>query len=244
MINLDPALGLQEQKSEIECTARTIISKQQHEYGVTAHDLSIAWEEGTSDTLSTVARVNSDILYLNTPLLVTIPYYNALRETLVSLEIGTPEGKKSINLPYGKLIDWLWLGPHMKCPIAGEIKALSRAQMCGEIARALTEAALKKLDGWLASNHSDALCIRKGIVDVYESIFSMSTPTLVSERIWNLYDTDVRSWRESSGGYHLLAPYLISYFTCNEVIKILSEAGPPMRHENLPTYFSRVFALL
>lgn len=239
MTAMNPKLGIQEQCREVETTVKQIMNKLRLTYTVPVPEFMIVWEENIFDLSGSLARIENHRLYLNKLLLATKPYYEKLRSLPVTLELGTPYGNKILTFPYGKILDLLGEAPLLP---EGEV-LVHDIQIRGEITRVIIREALAQLDGWLASDTSDARCLRNGIMSSYEHLMQGTTPTPVSDRIWEK-DPDVQAWRESSGGFPLLFPYLKDHSYYDEVVAYLGRSGPPRENETLPEYIARALSEL
>jgi hypothetical protein len=236
--------GLQAQALKVESMVTAIIAELKNRYGVPVPKLAVVWDKGDPRPFSTCARVENNNLYLSWTDLVFIPYNRARRDTPVSLELNTPDGKMCLTFPYHKILDWLIPPPKIQIALgAPGSTPMTDPEMKREIAGAIVSHVLEQLDGWLTTDHANIRCLRNGIVSVYGHLMAGTMPTQVSERIWETDDPGLEKWRESEGGFFVLYPYLKDYLY-TEVLGCLKNANPPNAGERLPEYITRTLQSL
>lgn len=238
MTSLIPEKGLAEQKKKIESLAQDVMLRLQSRYGVPASGLYIGWEDCGAHPFGRFGRVADGVLYLNQHELVDMPYDKAVRETPVTLSLRTSEGEIEITFPYDKVMNWLYPS---RVPAIFEIDrpALTDVDIKAGITEVVVTYVVEQMGGWLATEDTNARCLKNGIIKSYGHIMAETMPTAVTANIWNVHDPGLQSWRETEGGFTLLYPHLKDYLY-GEVINLIRDAGPPVLRENLPDYVTRV----
>ncbi len=243
MTSLDPELGMLRQRNRIESIVMNTLNRLRRQFGVPVPELNIRWEENEFNLSLTASRIQGTTLYLSKQELVVRPYNIARRKVPITLEIGTPEGKKVVTFPYGKLLDLLGSTPSPN-PFSLKEESLTDGQIAGEVTQVVVRDVLEKLSSWLANDLWSARCMRNGIVSSYEHLVKETTPTPLSNDLWKSDDPGVHCWLETNGGFFLLYPYLKDYFRYDEIIERFEQSGPPTIEEDLPRYMSRTLSPL